>query len=262
MATHKLLVMTDDMVPGYLSLNEGRLLNGLASMLPPSSLCVEIGTFCGKSTRWLTVGTLISDSGLYCIDPFTSELGVETKANPTSLLNRFFEQDTLGVAMWSLLKLFNEPAMLQHVEFYRGTSKAAEKAWLGEGIDLLFIDGNHEECQEDVDRWLSHVQPWGMLAFHDVTTTKSYGVNGPINTVQRLLATRQWRVYAQTESLVCLTRDSEWWAVRGDATYDRYTAGFPRDAQRSSETTRDAHTHGDLSVRYGDQSLDVGREGV
>ena len=48
-------------------------------------------------------------------------------------------------------------------------SSAAGRAWTGGEVDIVFVDGNHtpEFVEADIDAWLPHVRPGGLMVFHD-----------------------------------------------------------------------------------------------
>lgn len=50
-----------------------------------------------------------------------------------------------------------------------GDSKVVGKSWVGDPIELLFIDGDHsyEGCLGDLVAWTPHVSPGGLIIIHD-----------------------------------------------------------------------------------------------
>src|SRR5690606_20045937 len=50
------------------------------------------------------------------------------------------------------------------------TSQQASFEWIEQEmpeIDFLFVDGLHEDCENDIKYWLPHVKNGGLIAFHD-----------------------------------------------------------------------------------------------
>ena len=129
------------------------LLYGLARSLKPK-ICVEIGSARGKSA--CAVGLALQRNGggkLFAIDPHSA-----TSWNDSESV------DTFATINENLRKA----GVTEFVEVVRATSADAAKSWR-EKIDLIFIDGDHsyEGVKADWDAFLPHLNPFGVVAFHD-----------------------------------------------------------------------------------------------
>lgn len=139
-------------IPGWLSENEGRLLQKLAVKLPTDAVIVEIGSFQGKSTIFLGWG--LKSGKIFAIDP---HLGVthsgQKKKQPTYT---------------SFLKNIKRFGVNKLVVPIRKTSEAANKRW-SKSIDLLHIDGLHEYkfVKQDIKLWLPYLKEGGIVICHD-----------------------------------------------------------------------------------------------
>jgi predicted O-methyltransferase YrrM len=135
-------------VPGWLTDEEGEALYGLARACTGKGVIVEIGSFKGKSTVCLGLGSQAGASvPIYAIDPH-QERFPEFEANV-----RRAGIDELVHPLPSL----SQPAA---DEFH-------------EPIELLFVDGSHEYelVLEDFEKWVPKVVDGGWVAFHDTTWT-------------------------------------------------------------------------------------------
>jgi predicted O-methyltransferase YrrM len=161
MSIAHVLDLTKD-VEGFLSQNgetlwEGEILYHLARSLPASSRGVEIGSWMGKSTIWISKGlqSTSTESRLYAIDPHT---GSEEHQSDEKAVWTFpqFEKNIIraGVAS-SVIPL----TMFSH----EGASHIEEL------LDFAFIDGAHDfdSVKIDFETWFPKMKSGGVMAFHD-----------------------------------------------------------------------------------------------
>lgn len=209
---------TEHMIGGWLSPHEAQFLTDLTASLPNRSLAVELGSFMGKSSRYLTIATLFSQSRLVCIDPFDSS----GKGEPTDDIVKLYQRyavhgGTLPIFLRSLETLLTDQET-EHVTITKALSKDAAKKWKEGPIDFLFIDGNHEECYLDFQCWEPHMADHGLIALHDTLCRGGYGQNGPDNTGFYMQHKHGWKAFGLADSLAAFTREPEFWATRLEAT--------------------------------------------
>jgi predicted O-methyltransferase YrrM len=92
---------------------------------------VEVGSFEGRSARWLLEHVLTGvESRLYCIDPY-SRAGMEDAGT--------------GGAAPQAYKRFDENVLsvFQNVTLIRGTSRNVLRHWDRGTCDFIYIDGSH-----------------------------------------------------------------------------------------------------------------------
>jgi predicted O-methyltransferase YrrM len=136
-------------VPGWLTDEEGEALYELARGCEGRGVIVEIGSWKGKSTICLGVGSRAGNGvPIFAIDPHADYRFGDFKANV----------ERAGVA-----DLVTPIASL---------SQAAADGF-HHAIELLFVDGSHEEqlVREDFEKWVPKVVEGGWVAFHDTTWT-------------------------------------------------------------------------------------------
>jgi len=215
----------------------------LAAMLLPESHIVEIGSAHGGSTKYLLGGAYLSASHLHCVDPWEpcEEQVLEEDLRLTEFLRLLFSgADRLNLFEFNLQACFGVGnPILEYLQTHQGTSEEISKTWDSSwGIDMLFIDGDHRQCRQDVELWVPHLQPWAVILFHDVDKGGLYGVDSPDNTVAALLQKGEWKLVVQPrtgKSIAGLSRDPEYWSVRYQDYLDTYG---PREYQRNQGNSR------------------------
>jgi MMP 1-O-methyltransferase len=136
-------------VPGWLTDEEGEALYELARACTGRGVIVEIGSWKGKSTICLGLGSQAGGSvPVYAVDPHADyrfgdfkenveRAGIQDLVRPVASLSQAAADD------------FDQP------------------------IELLFVDGSHEYdlVLEDFEKWVPKVVEGGWVAFHDTTWT-------------------------------------------------------------------------------------------
>lgn len=218
-----LLTATDPTIPGWFESTEGRLLLSLCAVLPAGSNVVELGSFAGKSSRWLYGGCKLSGSKLTCIDIFTGRMPNEKEwaGMEEDIFAHVYQDHLIPVFNTYLMMAFGVNDVKQ-VKALKKDSVQAAKEWIGPDVDLLFVDDDHVRCREVVNAWIPRMAPHGLILFHDVHPVKSYGPDGPINTVTTMIVREGWRQIVSFGLIAGLTRDPFWWNTRTEAGRDEY----------------------------------------
>jgi predicted O-methyltransferase YrrM len=136
-------------VPGWLTDEEGEALYDLAKRCTGRGVIVEIGSWKGKSTVCLGLGSRDgAHARIFAIDPHANYRFGDFKENV----------DRAGIG-----DLIEPVASL--------SQPAADD--FEEPIELLFVDGSHEYdlVLEDFEKWVPKVVDGGWVAFHDTTWT-------------------------------------------------------------------------------------------
>ena len=127
------------------------MLYRLALQQSPGAVLLEIGSYVGASSCFLAAAASeIRGAKVHCVDTWQNEGMTEG------------QRDT-----WSE---FQENIMPYRAIIvpHRGQSFDIARKF-NEKVDLLFIDGDHsyEGCQLDVENWLPHLKPSGLIIMHD-----------------------------------------------------------------------------------------------
>jgi MMP 1-O-methyltransferase len=136
-------------VPGWLTDEEGEALFDLARRCTGRGAIVEIGSWKGKSTICLGLGSRAGNGvRIFAIDPHADYRFGDFKAN--------VERAGISDLVTPI------PSLSQ-----------AAAGGFDEPIELLFVDGSHEYdlVLEDFEQWVPKVVDGGWVAFHDTTWT-------------------------------------------------------------------------------------------
>jgi predicted O-methyltransferase YrrM len=134
-------------VPGWLTDEEGEALFELARECSGRGVIVEIGSWKGKSTICLGLGSRVGRGvRIFAVDPHADYRHGEFKDN--------VERAGIGDLVTPVKGLSQQVA-----------------GDFDQPIELLFVDGSHEEelVREDFDKWVPKVVEGGIVAFHDTT---------------------------------------------------------------------------------------------
>jgi predicted O-methyltransferase YrrM len=134
-------------VPGWLTDEEGEALFELARDCSGRGVIVEIGSWKGKSTICLGLGSRAGRGvRIFAVDPHADYRHGEFKDN--------VERAGIGDLVTPVKGLSQQVA-----------------GDFDQPIELLFVDGSHEEelVREDFDKWVPKVVEGGIVAFHDTT---------------------------------------------------------------------------------------------
>lgn len=195
-----------DTVKGFLHADEGHRLQALAGSASALGPCLEVGSYCGKSTLYL--GTACQRAGqlLYAVDHHRgSEEHQPGEAyhdpelvDPVS--GRF---DSLPEFRRTLLRAGLEDTVVPIVT----TSARAARHWRTP-LGLVFIDGGHsrEAALTDYRAWAGHVVAGGVLAIHDLFPDPAEGGQAPIEIYRLALASGLFAALETTRTLGVLQR--------------------------------------------------------
>lgn len=149
-----------DELPGWLSYEEGETLYRLAKGCTGRGVIVEIGSWRGKSTTCLGLGSRAGRGvKIFAVDRHTDGTFPDWQRN------------------------VEESGVADLVTPIKGLSQELA-AGFDEPIELLFIDGAHqyELVKQDFERWVPKVVDGGVVALHDTT-----GFDGPSRVADELL---------------------------------------------------------------------------
>jgi glycosyltransferase involved in cell wall biosynthesis/predicted O-methyltransferase YrrM len=182
-------------VEGWLTDEEAECLITIAgdvlSRFPSAHACVEIGSYCGRSTVVLAsvVAQIAPSTRVYAIDPHDGELGAED-------VGPEFSRPTFDRFRENMARAGVSPYVVPI------RARSYELDW-SEPVALLLIDGLHDydNCARD----FRHFEPWlargGRVAFHDYQSWP-----GVTAFVDELAASDAYAVLERAGSLVVLER--------------------------------------------------------
>ena len=166
-------------VKGFLDVEEGRCLYEIAVKASRLGPCLEIGSYCGKSTMYLGAACKENNGVLYSID---HHRGSEEQQPG----EEYFDPDLLD-PLTSRIDTFKEfrktiemASLEETVVPIVSRSEVAARSW-ATPLSLVFIDGGHsyEAVYTDYNCWARHIIPEGYLLVHDIFTDPEKGGQAP-----------------------------------------------------------------------------------
>ena len=193
-------------VKGFLDPIEGEALYLYAKQYVRNDPCLEIGSYCGKSSVYL--GSAVKENGqkLYSIDHhkgseeqqpgeeyFDSDL-INAEGNGIDTLPFFLE-----TIEKSKLDKFVIPIVSSSEEAYQDFTL---------NFDMVFIDGGHSEkaAQKDYELWSKRITKGGLLAIHDVFPNPEDGGRPPYNIYKRALESGNFKKLEMIKTLGLLKK--------------------------------------------------------
>jgi MMP 1-O-methyltransferase len=161
-------------IDGWLTAKEGEFLFETAKKCSTRGVIVEIGSFKGKSTVWLALGSKEGKKTMvHAIDPFGENESV-IKVNFNEFMENIKNADVNDIV---------NPIV--------STSADVVKNW-NKAVEFIFIDGNHdyEFVKQDFLLWYPHLVDGGTIAFHDTTSSIKnllFGFPGPRKVVNKFV---------------------------------------------------------------------------
>ncbi len=159
-------------IPGWTTDAELEWLYKTARTIRPDTCIVEIGTYLGRSTTALAYGAGAGGMArVFTVDVFDKEKVKNGPVGDRALAHE--NLDKLGVTIID------------------DDSVHAGRAWTGQEIGFLYVDGDHSYhgCRDDLLAWLPHVTPFGLVAGHDYDNPQWLGVAHAFDDLYRRLYT-------------------------------------------------------------------------
>jgi len=195
-----------DSVKGFLDKEEGQRLYDAALNASRLGPCLEVGSYCGKSSLYLGSACRETNGVLFSID---HHRGSEEQQPGEG----YFDPDTYDprTAMIDTLPLFRQTIAMAGLEDtvvpLVGGSESVARFWRTP-LSLVFIDGGHTYAAAvgDYLAWAGHILPDGYLLVHDIFKTPEEGGQAPYHVYQYALASGLFKELPMTRTLGVLKR--------------------------------------------------------
>jgi len=195
-----------DSVKGFLDPQEGAALYQAALQRAPFGPCLEIGSYCGKSTIYLGTACQRAGSVLYAVD--------HHRGSEEHQLGEEYHDPALYDGAAGLMDSFREfranmrrAGLEDTVVPIVAATRVASRHW-HTALSLLFIDGGHsmEAALADYRGWSAQLMPGGILAIHDIFPDPADGGQAPYTIYKLALASGLYEEMPRVKTLGLLRR--------------------------------------------------------
>lgn len=193
-------------IKGFLDPQEGQRLYAIAALAAPLGPCLEIGSYCGKSTLYLGAACKQKGAILFSVD---HHRGSEEQQPG----EEYFDPSLFDAASCCVdtFRHFRNTLKMAELEStvvpIVAPSVVAAKQW-ATPLSLLFIDGGHafETVKADYECWAGHIMPGGYLLIHDIFKDPSQGGQAPYQIYLMAVASGLFEELPMTRTLGVLRK--------------------------------------------------------
>ncbi|MGA9111867.1 MAG: class I SAM-dependent methyltransferase [Smithella sp.] len=166
-------------VKGFLDEREADCLYKLALKAGKNGPCLEIGSYCGKSSVYIGTACKENSTVLFSIDHHTGseeQQPGEAYFDPDLFDKETGKVDTLKHFRKTIADFDLEDVVIPII----GRSALIGSVWKTP-LSLIFIDGSHayESVLNDYNIWANNLIPGGYLLFHDIFPDPAKGGQAP-----------------------------------------------------------------------------------
>lgn len=193
-------------IKGFLEHEEGLALYQHALNQSLSGPCLEVGSYCGKSTVFLGWACREHQQTLYAVDHHrgSEEHQVGEEYHDRSLFDEASNlMDSFPTFRHTLDKAHLEETVVPLV----ASSELARRNWQTP-LSMVFIDGGHSDAMSlsDCEGWAKFIIEDGVIAIHDIFERPEEGGQGPYQAMKALIETGQFFLEEKVRSLVFLRK--------------------------------------------------------
>lgn len=168
-----------DSVKGFLAEDEGAALYQHALAMAARGPCLEVGSYCGKSSIYLGAACKKMNNILFAVDHHrgSEEHQLGEEYHDPDLYNSTYQvMDSFPVFRDTLTRA----DLLNTIIPIVAPSHLAARCW-ATPLAMVFIDGGHsmDAALTDYRSWAGHIMRGGLLAIHDVFPDPADGGRAP-----------------------------------------------------------------------------------
>ena len=193
-------------VKGFLDEREADCLYKLALKAGKNGPCLEIGSYCGKSSVYIGTACKENSTVLFSIDHHTGseeQQPGEAYFDPDLFDKETGKVDTLKHFRKTIADFDLEDVVIPVI----GRSALIGSVWKTP-LSLIFIDGSHayESVLNDYNIWANNLIPGGYLLFHDIFPDPAKGGQAPYLVYQKAVESGLYEEMPMFESLGILIK--------------------------------------------------------
>lgn len=193
-------------VKGFLDAQEGRGLYEIALEASRIGPCLEIGSYCGKSTIYLGTACKENNGILFSIDHHRGS--EEQQPGEEYFDTDLFDHESRRVdTLKEFRKTIEKAGLDDTVVPMVCRSDVAARTWTTP-LSLVFIDGGHsyEAAYTDYNAWAGHIMPDGYLLIHDIFKDPEKGGQAPYHVYKLAVASGLFKELPMIKTLGVLKR--------------------------------------------------------
>lgn len=193
-------------IKGFMDPEEGRGLYEIAIKASRLGPCLEIGSYCGKSSVYLGSACRENGAVLFSIDHHRGseeQQPGEEYFDPALFDFKTFSMDTFPLFRQTLALAGLEETVVPVVS----RSDIVARSW-ATPLSLVFIDGGHafETARTDYECWAGHIVPGGYLLIHDIFENPEEGGQAPWEVYQLAVASGRFEELPRIKTLGVLQK--------------------------------------------------------
>ena len=191
---------------GFLDAEEGRCLYEFALEACRVGPCLEIGSYCGKSTLYLAAACQKFNGILFSIDHHRGS--EEQQPGEAYFDPDLFDPQSGGMDTFKAFRTTIERGGFEEtVVPIVSRSEVAARLW-ATPLGLVFIDGGHsmEAACMDYTAWHGHILSGGFLLIHDIFTDPTQGGQAPHHIYNQALESGLFKKVKMVKTLGVLQR--------------------------------------------------------
>ena len=195
-----------DSVKGFLAHEEGMALAEHAFFTAALGPCLEVGSYCGKSTVYIGAACQKAGNILYAVD--------HHRGSEEHQLGEEYHDAELyddGIGKMDSFRAFRNTMARANLEDtvvpMVAPSGLAARRW-GTPLGMVFIDGGHslEAALTDYRSWVGHISSGGILAIHDIFPDPAEGGQAPYDIYKLAMASGLFEELPRVKTLGLLRR--------------------------------------------------------
>lgn len=195
-----------DNVKGFLDAREGMGLYDIALKASKMGPCLEIGSYCGKSTVYIATACKKNNGILFSIDHHRGS--EEQQPGEAYFDPELFDRESGRVDTFKAFRKTIELAEIEDIVVpIVCRSDVAARLW-ATPLSLVFIDGGHtyEAAYTDYNAWTGHIMSGGYLLIHDIFKDPEKGGQAPYHIYQLAVASGLFKKLPMIDTLGVLQR--------------------------------------------------------
>ena len=191
-------------VKGFMPKHEGDALLNWAKEFSNIGPILEIGSYCGKSTLYLSKGASSNNQFVYTVDHHSG-------SEEHQLDEEYFDKEIYDIKE---KRVNSFPLLIENINLFGvqnivpiiSDSSELSSKWSSK-LGMVFIDGGHslESALNDYNSWEPKILSGGALIIHDIYERPEDGGQAPFEIYKKALR-NSYKLHERVDTIVCLVK--------------------------------------------------------